>query len=78
MPLPSALLEVGRVSEADRRRALEAQSGLMHPAPAAVRAPLFSSGGFFLAVDKVQVKYEMLRAHAVDGVNATAAAASPW
>ena len=63
------------MGEADRRRALE-ESGLMHPAPAAVRAPLFSSGGFFLAVDKVQVKYEVLRAHAVDEVNATAAAAS--
>ena len=32
-------------------------------------------GGFFLAVDKVQVKYEMLRAHLVDGINVTDAAA---
>jgi len=29
---------------------------------------------FFLVLDKVQVKYEMLRAHVVDGVSATAAA----
>ncbi|MGH9035397.1 MAG: helix-turn-helix domain-containing protein, partial [Acidimicrobiia bacterium] len=49
--------------------------GLLHPDPAAVSAPLFAgAGGFFLAADKVQVKYEMLRAHAVDGLSATAAA----
>lgn len=59
---------------ASRRRALE-QSGLLHPHPEVVTAPLF--GGrepFFLTLDKVQVKYEMLRAHVVDGVSATAAA----
>lgn len=49
--------------------------GLLHPDPAAVTAPQFAgSEGFFLAADKVQVKYEMLRAHAVDGLSATAAA----
>ena len=31
---------------------------------------------FFLALDKVQVKYEMLRAHVVDGVSVTEAAGS--
>lgn len=42
-----------------------------------VSAALFDgSRGFFLAADKVQVKYEMLRAHEVDGVSATAAAAA--
>jgi len=52
-----------------------AAAGLLHPEPAAVSAPLFvDSDGFFLAADKVQVKYEMLRAHAVDGLSATAAA----
>jgi transposase len=59
-----------------RRSALEA-AGLVHPNPAAVTAALFrDDAGFFLAVDKVQVKYEMLRAHVVDGVSVTAAAAS--
>jgi transposase len=37
---------------------------------------LFTEGGFFLAADKVQVKYEMLRAHLLDGVPVTAAAAA--
>jgi transposase len=60
--------------ESARRQALEA-AGLLHPDPAAVSAPRFAgSDRFFLADDKVQVKYEMLRAHAVDGLSATAAA----
>lgn len=64
------------MSEANRRRALE-EAGLGHAAPQAVTAPLFTApAGFFLAVDKVQVKYEMLRAHAVEGMSATAAARS--
>ncbi len=49
----------------------------MHPRLGEVTAELFCSGnGFFLAADKVQVKYEMLRAVAVDGVTIVAAAAS--
>ncbi len=40
-------------------------------------APLFTGGsGFFLASDKVQVKYEMLRARLVDGVPVSEAAAA--
>ena len=47
----------------------------MHPRPEAVTAPLFNGRElFFLALDKVQVKYEMLRSHVVDGLSATAAA----
>jgi transposase len=57
-----------------RRRILE-QAGLLHPSPEAVAAPLFDGRApFFLSLDKVQVKYEMLRAHAVDGLSATTAA----
>ena len=49
----------------------------MHPNPDAVLAPLFTGGsGFFLASDKVQVKYEMLRARLVDGVSVSEAAAA--
>jgi transposase len=58
----------------DRRRALEV-AGLLHPDPAGVSAPLFAGAeGFFLAADKLQVKYEMLRSHEVDGLSVTAAA----
>lgn len=60
----------------DRRRALE-EAGQAHAAPEKVSAPVFAGpGSFFLATDKVQVKYEMLRAHALDGISVTTAAAT--
>ncbi len=63
------------MSQATRRTALES-GGLVHPNPEAVRAALFGSGNsFFFALDKVQVKYEMLRSRVVDGLSVTAAAA---
>lgn len=64
------------MAESARYRAL-AQAGLLHPSPEAVRAePFGSNPGFFAAFDKVQVKYEMLRAHVLGGETATAAAAA--
>ncbi|MFN2506946.1 MAG: helix-turn-helix domain-containing protein [Acidimicrobiales bacterium] len=62
------------MSQEQRRQVLESL-GLVHPRPQAVSAPLFVSGDpFFLSEDKLQVKYEMLRAHVVDGWTVTAAA----
>jgi transposase len=50
--------------------------GLVHPNSSGVTAPLFDGTNvFFLSEDKVQVKYEMLRAHVVDGVSVTTTAA---
>ncbi len=43
------------------------QVGALHRTPDRVRAELFEWLRFFDPLDKVQVKYEMLRAHAVDG-----------
>ncbi|MFG2858977.1 hypothetical protein ACGFZ9_52340 [Streptomyces mirabilis] len=63
------------MSEPVRLKALEA-SGQLHPNPEMVTAPLFAEGGFFLAHDKVQVKYEMLRAHAIEGWSASTTAAA--
>jgi hypothetical protein len=55
-------------------RALE-QAGLVHPQPGEVTASVFDhESGFFLPADKVQVKYEMLRAHFLDGVPVSKAA----
>jgi len=52
-----------------------ARAGLVHPRADAVTAELFCSAHpFFLAADKVQVKYEMLRAVVVDGATVVAAA----
>jgi len=49
----------------------------VHPNAELVTAELFDgTNPFFLAEDKVQVKYEMLRASMVDGVSATASAAA--
>ena len=63
------------MSQTSRLRALEAE-GLLHPRADAVSAELFAHGGFFLAADKVQVKYEMLRAHLLGGASVTAASAA--
>jgi transposase len=64
------------VSDTTRIRALT-EAGLLHPNPDAVLAPLFTDGsGFFLASDKVQVKYEMLRARLLDGLSVSEAAAA--
>ena len=68
------LKEDQSLSQEQRRHALAA-AGLLHPHPEAVVAQLFVSGGpFFFALDKVQVKYEMLRAHLVDGQSVVSAA----
>jgi len=69
----AARQEVSHVSVERRLDALE-QTGLVHPHPEAVTAALFDSSEFFLPADKVQVKYEMLRAVAVDGLAVSSAA----
>jgi transposase len=51
----------------DKRWALQ-QEGTFHPGQDRVRAPLFwEHPAFFDPRDELQVKYEMLRAHVVDG-----------
>lgn len=63
------------MSDMTRLRALT-EAGLLHPNPDGVLAPLFTGGsGFFLASDKVQVKYEMLRARIVEHMPVSEAAA---
>lgn len=49
-----------------KRQFLE-EAGALHRHPDRVRARVFRVHRFFDPLDKVQVKYEMLRAHAVDG-----------
>ena len=49
----------------DKKKALLA-SGTLNPHPEAVRSQLFKMD-FFDPCDRAQVKYEMLRSHAVDG-----------
>lgn len=64
------------MSGASRKQALK-ESGLVHPNPAAVRSAVFDHpSGLFLPEDKVQVKYEMLRAHLASGDPVSRAAAA--
>jgi transposase len=53
-----------------------AAAGALHPHPEEVRADIFLRNRFFDPLDKIQVKYEMLRAHAVDGQNVASVAAA--
>jgi len=72
--VPPTPKEVPPLTQEQRRRNLAAAS-LLHPHPDLVRAQLFlGDNPFFLALDKVQVKYEMLRAHLLDGVAVSRAA----
>lgn len=51
-------------------------AGALHPHPEAVQDEIFSGGEFFDRRDRVQVKYEMLRRHRVDGRPVTDVAAA--
>src|SRR3989442_8902878 len=53
-----------------------AQDGVLNPNPQAVRDALFAGNPFFDAKDLVQVRYEMVRRHRVDGVAISEAAAT--
>ena len=71
-----SVMEVRFMSVESRRASLEA-AGLVHPRAEAVTAELFREGGsFFFAMDKVQVKYEMLRTVNVDAETVVAASAA--
>ena len=62
------------MADKDKKKFLEA-AGAFNPDPGGVKDEKFQQpGGFFDPLDKVQVKYEMLRAHAVDGETVTEAA----
>jgi hypothetical protein len=75
VPITVTATEVIAMSVQSRRAELE-RAGLVHPRAGAVTAELFRAGEpFFLAADKVQVKYEMLRAVFVDGATVVSTAA---
>ncbi|HZL96303.1 MAG TPA: hypothetical protein VFB99_21800, partial [Vicinamibacterales bacterium] len=48
------------------KRQFLAEAGALHTHPERVRAAVFEHYRFFDPLDKVQVKYEMLRAHALE------------
>lgn len=53
-----------------------AQDGVLNPNPEVIRDALFTSNPFFDAKDLIQVRYEMVRRHQVDGVAISEAAAA--
>ena len=55
-----------------KREAL-ARDGALNPHPEAVRDALFADNPFFDPADLVQVRYEMVRRHEVDGFRPSAA-----
>ena len=64
-----------RSPEDGKATALRA-AGALHPRPERVRDEAFARHAFFDPRDHVQVKYEMLRRHRVDGRPVTAVAAA--
>ena len=56
-----------------KRQFLE-EAGALHRDPERVRAELFERHRFFDPLDKIQVKYEMLREHAVEGCSVVSVA----
>jgi transposase len=65
---------MARARKRDPKSEALAQDGVLNPIPEAVRDALFASNPFFDAKDLVQVRYEMVRRHQVDGVAITEAA----
>jgi hypothetical protein len=51
----------------DSKAPFLAQRGALHPHPERVQDVLFGSGIFFDARDLIQVRYEMVRRHRIDG-----------
>ena len=64
------------MSSSHAKRDYLSAAGALHPRPEDVRAELFQRHRFFDPLDKVQVKYEMLRTHAVDSQSVAATAAA--
>jgi transposase len=60
----------------DPKRDALAKDGALNPHPEAIRDALFAGNPFFDAQDLVQVRYEMVRRHRVDGVAISEASAN--
>src|SRR6266404_2713628 len=67
---------MAKAKKRDPKSEALAQDGVLNPNPEAVRDALFAGNPFFDAKDLVQVRYEMVRRHQIDGVAISEAAAS--
>jgi transposase len=59
---------MAKAKKRDPKREALAKDGALNPRPEAIRDALFTDNPFFDAKDLVQVRYEMVRRHRVDGV----------
>jgi transposase len=67
---------MARARKRDPKSEALARDGVLNPNPGAVRDAVFAGNPFFDPKDLVQVRYEMVRRHRVDGVAIGAAAAA--
>ncbi len=65
---------MAKVKRRDPKSEALSQAGALNPNPEAVRDSLFTGNPFFDAKDLVQVRYEMVRRHQVDGITISDAA----
>src|SRR6516162_2664783 len=59
--------QMAKPKKADPKREVLAKDGLLNSRPETVRDPLFASNPFFDPDDLLQVRYEMVRRHQIDG-----------
>ncbi|WP_247493877.1 helix-turn-helix domain-containing protein [Bradyrhizobium sp. 142] len=59
---------MAKAKKPDPKSEALSQDGVLNPNPEAVRDDLFTGNPFFDAKDLVQVRYEMVRRHQVDGI----------
>jgi transposase len=67
---------MAKAKKGDPKSEALAQDGVLNPNPEVVRDALFAGNPFFDAKDMLQVRYEMVRRHQVDGVAISEAAAT--
>src|SRR5882757_9865559 len=67
---------MAKAKKPDPKSEALSQDGVLNPNPEAVRDDLFTSNPFFDAKDLIQVRYEMVRRHQIDGLAISEAAAA--
>ncbi|MGF6425587.1 transposase [Bradyrhizobium elkanii] len=67
---------MAKARKRDSKSEALARDGVLNPNPEAVRDIAFTGNPFFDAADLVQVRYEMVRRHQIDGIAITEAAAA--
>jgi transposase len=67
---------MAKATKRDPKSEALARDGVLNPDPGAIRDGVFTGNPFFDAKDLVQVRYEMVRRHQIDGLAISEAAAA--